>query len=251
MGMAVEDPRIALTALSNMATPGSGGERVRILVAGDLSDIHEIEGCFADVEQYLLVRCPEAAEKVMAYCRHWRPSVLIMRYEAVAKANFLRFLSVLEMARSTRVLVEVSPVDPCALHDLLRAGCSGILIRGSSAPRLRRAVNAVLRGQVWASRQNLSCVLRELVTSCYLQGLTRREEQILELIGMGRSNAQIARELFVSRETVRWHVRSLYAKLGVRGRTDAAAFAAKGRAHTAAFPAANGTLPGVISSAER
>jgi DNA-binding CsgD family transcriptional regulator len=66
--------------------------------------------------------------------------------------------------------------------------------------------------------------VRGLLSSQSRHNLTPREGQILDLISRGRSNRDIAEELFISRETVRWHIRTLYAKIGVRDRTEAATY---------------------------
>ena len=58
-------------------------------------------------------------------------------------------------------------------------------------------------------------------------GLTRREAEVLELVALGRSNAQIADAMVISTGTVRKHLERIYAKLGVHSRTEAAA-----RAHS-------------------
>jgi DNA-binding CsgD family transcriptional regulator len=56
-------------------------------------------------------------------------------------------------------------------------------------------------------------------------GLTAREIQVLRLVARGCRNQEIAEQLFISVETVRWHLRSLYGKLGVHDRLSAAVFA--------------------------
>jgi DNA-binding NarL/FixJ family response regulator len=57
------------------------------------------------------------------------------------------------------------------------------------------------------------------------QGLTAREMQVLELVAQGRSNSDIARELFVTTKTVKFHLTSIFSKLGARNRTEAASLA--------------------------
>jgi DNA-binding NarL/FixJ family response regulator len=58
-----------------------------------------------------------------------------------------------------------------------------------------------------------------------LPGLTRREAEILELVSKGYSNAQLARMLRVTEQTVKFHLSNIYRKLGVANRTEAAHFA--------------------------
>ena len=55
-------------------------------------------------------------------------------------------------------------------------------------------------------------------------GLTRREQEVVVLVAEGKTNAEIARQLWISPGTVRRHLENVYAKLGVHTRTAAAAF---------------------------
>jgi NarL family two-component system response regulator LiaR len=73
-------------------------------------------------------------------------------------------------------------------------------------------------GQLWFPREIISRVLKGLLIEEDLNRLTSREIEIVRLVGSGLNNQEIADKLFISRETVRWHVRALHAKLGTKDR---------------------------------
>jgi len=70
--------------------------------------------------------------------------------------------------------------------------------------------------------------LHQLSTECQKRRFTPREQEILECISNGETNRSIAARLFITRDTVRWHLRCLYTKLGVHNRKAVAAFVEKG-----------------------
>ncbi|MDL1890951.1 response regulator transcription factor [Nitrospirales bacterium NOB] len=99
--------------------------------------------------------------------------------------------------------------------DLLRKGCSGVVPAEANDLTLRKAIEAIFDGELWFPRRVLSSIARESLLKDRSKELTQRETDVHRLICLGLTNQQIADQLFISRETVRWHVRSLYAKLGV------------------------------------
>ncbi len=122
---------------------------------------------------------------------------------------------------SVRVLVAEESNECAFVGQMVRAGYWG-LIQPSAKPRqLWRAIQAVARGELWAGRAVLTRVIAGLLPAVNF-GLTARESEILQLIVQGCRNQEIAERLFISLDTVRWHLRSLYKKLGVRDRADAA-----------------------------
>jgi DNA-binding NarL/FixJ family response regulator len=99
----------------------------------------------------------------------------------------------------------------------LKLGCHGVIPAKLPLRLLRRAVPSILAGELWAPRQVLSEMLLDLLHApTAKQGnlLTPREGHVLELVRLGYTNAEIAATLFISHETVRWHKRRLYRKIG-------------------------------------
>ena len=80
-----------------------------------------------------------------------------------------------------------------------------------------RAVKAVLADELWVDRRTLSRIVQNMLHGIRC-GLTPREIEIYGLLAEGLRNCQIAERLFISVNTVRWHLRSIYSKLGTHDR---------------------------------
>ena len=196
-----------------------------VLAAAELAKRKGISRCFSERAGFVLVRCPNSAAEILACCQKFAPCVLILTEVltlADELADFLRFAKAL---RGVRILALGPHDSPGTARDVLRAGCMGFLESGCSNYMLRRAVRSVASGELWASRRVMSQVIQELLLAQSEDKLTPREHEILDLVGQGCRNREIAKRLFISAETVRWHLRGLYAKIGVKDRLTAAAFA--------------------------
>ena len=168
-----------------------------------------------------LVRCSEDHEGVFAVCQRLNASLLITRQEFIQELEKADLLRLTKQGNGTHILVILEDESLKASTEMLRLGCRGVLPPTFSPKLLRRAVLAVLDGELWAPRRAVSGLLLEL-----LKGnssgkneniLTPQEQRILELSVQGYKNAAIASALFISTETVRWHKRRLYRKIGKSG----------------------------------
>jgi DNA-binding NarL/FixJ family response regulator len=125
-----------------------------------------------------------------------------------------------------RVLVLTTFEDDDYLFRSLKAGASGFALKRADPDELVDAIRVVARG----SSLVLPDLTRRLIVShvpsrargtAALPALTGREADVLRLVAGGLSNAEIAEEMFLSRETVKTHVSSVLLKLGARDRTQA------------------------------
>lgn len=111
----------------------------------------------------------------------------------------------------------------------IRAGARGYLLKGSGQEEIERAVRSVVAGEVVYGAGVAQRVLGFLTEGTGevtpFPELSVREREVLGTLVEGRSNGEIARQLFVSEKTVRNHVTSIFAKLGVTDRAQAVACA--------------------------
>jgi len=126
-------------------------------------------------------------------------------------------------AAGLRVLVLTSATDPAAASQAVRAGAAGVLYKDIDPDALVRAIRSVHDGNVLLAPEAASSLVRGSAAST----LTPREREVLAAIAEGRSNREIARLLRVSEKTVKAHVSSVLAKLGVQDRTQAAVYAVR------------------------
>jgi DNA-binding NarL/FixJ family response regulator len=118
------------------------------------------------------------------------------------------------------------------VYEALRAGAAGFLLKMDSPPRLVDAVRVVASGEALLAPEVTRRLIDHYVATAPphhveppgLHELTAREREVLTLMARGRSNAEIARELFVGEGTVKTHVVRVLAKLGLRDRVQAVVY---------------------------
>ena len=142
---------------------------------------------------------------------------------------------------ATREVIACSPLDPPKIlmlttfdldeyvYEAMRAGASGFLLKDVSPPDLMNGIRTVVAGEALLSPaivrrlvdQYVARPLPSVARSQRLTVLTDRELDVLERVARGRSNAEIAGELYLSTATIKTHVAHILAKLGVRDRVHA------------------------------
>lgn len=100
----------------------------------------------------------------------------------------------------------------------MQSGAKSYLLKDMSTEEIAGTIRAVHRG----GTEILPRIAERLAARAQRQDLTAREREVLQLLVRGRSNKEIGAQLFISDETVKSHLKTLFAKLKVRDRTDAA-----------------------------
>jgi DNA-binding NarL/FixJ family response regulator len=131
---------------------------------------------------------------------------------------------------ASRVLVLTSVTEPASASLAVRSGAAGVLYKDVDPDALVRAIRSVHDGHLLLASEAAGNLVRAgsgWGAVAGLDALTSREREVLAEIAKGRSNREIARALTVSEKTVKAHVSSVLAKLGVQDRTQAALLAVR------------------------
>lgn len=199
-------------------------ERIRIVVADDHPVVREGLVAMLSTQSDLEV-VGEAATGMDAVrrVRELRPDVLLLDLELPE----LDGVEVVERLRDeetrTRVVVFTAFDRDEQIVGAIRAGAVGYLLKGTPREEVFRAVRVAHAGGSLIEPMVASKLLRQVRDDPH--ALTAREAEVLRLVAQGRSNRDVARALFVSERTVKFHVSSILAKLGASNRTQAVALA--------------------------
>jgi len=169
-------------------------------------------------------------DEVEAAVAAYRPDVVVMDLR-MKRVDGIAATRQLADRGGPPVLALTTFSDEELLSGVLRAGAAGFVLKDSSAEELIRAVRAVARGEgfldpsITASPRGCSTPTAGPPVAGAVEGLTPRELDVLTLIAKGFSNAEIAKELFISGLTVKSHIGRIFVKLGLRDRAAAIVFA--------------------------
>jgi len=122
--------------------------------------------------------------------------------------------------QGTKILVLVRTVSEFVVVDALRRGALGFFLKEQiSADELQRAIRAVQKGETVLGQGVSKLIAKSLGGSSGSESLSDRELDVVRLLGRGLGNKEIAKELFISESTVKFHVHNICKKFGCTKRT--------------------------------
>ena len=216
---------------------------IRVLVADDQALVREgLTTLLAAAAELEPVAAARDGEEAVALCGEHHPDVVLMDLNMPNLDGAGATRRIRELYPEVEVVVLTTHADEASILDALSAGARGYLTKDAGIAEITRAVQAA------AAHQTLldPVVHQQLIAAATGRGrssqgeeaggqarppatlpdeLTPREAEVLSLIAQGRSNREIATELFVSEATVKTHINHLFAKIDARDRAQAVHYA--------------------------
>lgn len=207
-------------------------EPIRVLIVDDHPVVrHGLRSFLSSRDGIEVVGEAGDGEQAVEEARAVSPDVVLMDLVMPGAGGVAAIRRILEAQPGARVLVLTSFSSDDQVIPAVQAGAAGYLLKDVAPAELEAAVRAVHRGEALLDPHVVAGVMAEVAGSRSQAGgpdeLTPREVEVLRLLGRGLSNRQLAAELFVSEKTVKTHVSSILAKLGVSDRTQAALWAVR------------------------
>jgi DNA-binding NarL/FixJ family response regulator len=212
-----------------MTTPG--GPMIRVLLVDDQELVRSgLTRILRRRDGFQVVGECEDGDQVVAAVEALEPDVVVMDLRMRRMSGIDATAALRRRADAPPVLVLTTFDDDELLSGALRAGAAGFLLKDSPAEDVVRGVAAVAGGQALLDPAVTGRVLERFratpeVGPAAIEELTAREREVLELMGRGLSNGEIAHTLVISEVTVKSHIGRIFTKLDLRDRAAAIVYA--------------------------
>ena len=203
--------------------------RIRALITDDDPLVRRLIRDTLQADNMTVIAEATTGREAVELALFYRPDVVVMDYMMPEMDGIEATRRIHDQDESIRVILLTGAGDNTLAMRGLRAGAAGFLSKDMEIAALPRALRGSLEGEAAISRRVTMELIRHYRSSPagnaglrpVRSSLTAREWEVLDLLSGGASNDDIARELVLSPETVRTHLKNLYRKLGVRSREDA------------------------------
>jgi two-component system nitrate/nitrite response regulator NarL len=163
-----------------------------------------------------------------------QPHIILLDLDLGAENGLDLLPNLLAAAGQARVLILTGVRDVDEHRQAIRQGAMGLVLKEQAPDVLLKAIEKVHAGEVWLDRTMLAHVLSEMAVggarpvstnTARIATLTQREREVIALVGEGLKNKQISDRMSISETTVRHHLTSIFAKLGMESRLELVVFA--------------------------
>jgi DNA-binding NarL/FixJ family response regulator len=223
-------------AEQNGTGSGDGREPVRVVVVDDQELARRGLVMLISTEDDIEV-VGEAADGVTAVevAGATVPDVVLLDVKMPKGTGIEACAAIKDLDPSAKIIMLTASEDQSDLYDAIRSGASGYLLKDVSVAEVAQAIRVVADGHSLISPAMAAKLLNEFKQMSMQDSkskvgaprLTDRELQVLRLVAHGSSNREIAKELFISDNTVKNHVRNILEKLQLHSRMEAVMYAVR------------------------
>ncbi|MBN1487059.1 MAG: response regulator transcription factor [Anaerolineae bacterium] len=211
---------------------------LRILIVDD----HEVvrlglRALLSSQPDFVVVDEAGTAKEAVEKAKIHHPDVVVMDVRLPGKNGIEACRQIKEQVPETQVIMLTSYAEDEILFDAISAGAAGYVLKQVGSDELVRAVQCAGRGEALLDPAVTQRVLERVreadrqKRAAAFGDLTEQELRVLGLVAEGRTNKEIAKELFLGEGTVRNYVSSILSKLGLTNRAEAAAYAVRHGLH--------------------
>lgn len=195
--------------------------KLKILIVDDHQILIDgIEAMLQDVDNFEVVNKLLDGKLALSYLANNQVDILLTDLYMPKMTGIELTQKVKKDFPDVKVLALSVSYDVSIVHDLMDAGISGFILKTIGRGELIEAINEVSKGNVYFSREVSNEILRSLANRNDLEEetyrLTDREIEILKLIAQEYSNADIAKQLYISERTVETHRKNIYRKTNTK-----------------------------------
>lgn len=209
------------------ASEKKASNMIRVVVVDDHPVVRRgLMAACSDEPDFEVVGDFPTAEEALDQIDNLKPEVLILDFRLVGMNGAEACGEVLKHYPWVRPLILTSFSDDKTIMAAYEAGALGFVVKDSDCTALRQAIRSVAEGQTYIDpkiAKKVTAIATRGFRGSGPYGLTPMEETVATMLLRGLTNREIGRELGISEQTVKTHMRNLMHKMGVHDRTQAAA----------------------------
>jgi len=201
---------------------------IRVLIVDDHPVVREgLRAVLEDTKEMQVVGEVGSAEEALSSVERALPDIVLLDLELPGMNGVDAIPRFADAASHPRVIILTAYDTEERVLAALKAGAVGYVLKGAPAGEIAQAIRAVAGGGSYLTPRVAARVVAQVKAPRRSGLLTARERQVLGLVARGRSNKQIARDLAITERTIKFHMTTIFNKLGADNRAQAIAIAAQ------------------------